>query len=85
MARISWVVLLVLIVLLVNYISNSPVESATKRRTLNSRSDVLRMVARNTPTSFRGINQSQLLRKRTKVKGKRYHNPFPNYHRRSVK
>jgi hypothetical protein len=41
------------------------------------------MVARNAPTSFRGTNQSQLLRKRTTTKGKRYNNPFPNYHRRS--
>ncbi|CAB4388437.1 unnamed protein product [Rhizophagus irregularis] len=86
MARISWIVLLVFAVLLVNFISNSPVESATKRRALNSRSEVLRMVTRNIPTPFRGTNQSQLLRKRTTTtKRKRYNNPFPNYHRRSVK
>ncbi|CAB4425861.1 unnamed protein product [Rhizophagus irregularis] len=85
MARISWIVLLVFAVLLVNFISDFPVESVTKCRALNSRSEVLRKIARNIPTPFCGTNQSQLLRKRiTTAEGKRYNNPFPNYHR-SVK
>ncbi|CAG8718103.1 10641_t:CDS:2 [Rhizophagus irregularis] len=42
MARILELYLLVFAILLVNFISDSPVESVTKRRALNSRSEVLR-------------------------------------------
>ncbi|RIA85736.1 hypothetical protein C1645_879129 [Glomus cerebriforme] len=84
MARLSWIMLLVFVVLLVNFVSNSPVESATKkRRNINARENVLLMVARNIPTEFSGTNKSILLRKRTSIKGKRYNNPTPNYHKRN--
>ncbi|CAI2165588.1 13652_t:CDS:2 [Funneliformis geosporum] len=91
--RISWIVLLVIVILL----TNSPVESASaarKRKNLSSRDNVLRMVARNAPIPFTGSsaiaardNQPapRALRKRKLANGKRYNNQFPKYHKRSKK
>ncbi|CAG8586737.1 3250_t:CDS:2 [Funneliformis caledonium] len=89
--RISWIVLLIVVILL----TNSPIESASaaRKRNLSSRDNVLRLAARNTPISFTGSSviarddqpAPRALRKRKLSNGKRYNNQFPKFHKRNKK